>query len=199
MHTTRSLLLAMLMICVVGAAAAATGYQGLLLSPEKVVQAYPLIDQDGREVMFPAANGKFQLVFFGYTSCPDVCPTTLHKVTQVIKAIDNRQDVEYLFISIDTERDRPETLKNFLGYFHPDIKGLSGDVHNIKKIENAFGILTRKFQGKSALAYQLEHSVFMYLLNQQGKLMLMYPGSASTAQIVGDLEILLGKETLSSR
>ena len=167
-------------------------YQGLLLNPEKTIKSYTMINQEGKEIPFPAASGKFQLLFFGYTNCPDVCPMTLHKIKQVIQDLDNNAKVEYYFISIDAERDKPGLLKSFVSYFHPKIKGITGSIHNIKGIEKEFGILTRKFQGKSALAYQLEHSVFMYLINKQGKLMLMYPGSSSTTQIVSDLNLLLG-------
>lgn len=171
-------------------ALAGAAYQGLLLKPEKSIKSYPLIDVNGQQEMFPQARDKYQLIFFGYTSCPDICPTTLHKVKRVIKSIKNKDDVEFYFISIDVDRDKPKYLKDFLEYFHPDIKGLSGTLRNIRRIEDEFGILTRKFQGKSALAYQLEHSVFMYLLNKQGKLMLMYPGSTLADQIVSDLNLL---------
>ena len=169
-------------------------YQGLLLKPEKTIKSYTMINQYGKEIPFPKASGKFQLIFFGYTNCPDVCPMTLHKIKQVIHDLDNDKKVEYYFISIDAERDKPELLKSFVSYFHPQIKGITGTIHNVKGIEKEFGILTRKFQGKSALAYQLEHSVFLYLINRQGKLMLMYPGSSSTTQIVSDLNLLLDSD-----
>lgn len=171
-------------------------YQGLLLKPEKTIKSYTMINQEGKEITPPAASGKFQLIFFGYTNCPDICPMTLHKIKKVIRDLQNNDKVEYFFISIDAERDKPELLKSFVSYFHPQIKGITGTIHNIKGIEKEFGILTRKYQGKSALAYQLEHSVFMYLINKQGKLMLMYPGSSSTTQIVSDLNLLLGSNKM---
>lgn len=174
-----------------GVANANTGYQGVLLNPEKKIKAHELIDYNGNNISFPTAEGKYQLVFFGYTSCPDICPTTLHKIKQVINSIKNSDDIKFYFISIDGDRDKPQLIKEFVDYFHPDIKGLTGSVHNIKKVEKEFGILTRKFQGKSAFAYKLEHSVFMYLLNKEGKLMLMYPGSTTTTQLSSDLNQLL--------
>lgn len=167
-----------------------------MLNPEKSIQSTELIDHNGNNVAFPAAAGKYQLVFFGYTSCPDICPTTLHKIKLVMNALKNRDNINFYFISIDGDRDKPQQIKQFVDYFHPDIKGLTGSVHNIKKIEKEFGILTRKFQGKSAFAYKLEHSVFMYLLNKQGKLMLMYPGSTSSSQLAGDLNLLLSSKKM---
>ena len=190
MNKIEKLSIVLTLLVINSMAQADTGYQGLLLKPEKTIKSYQLINVDGQQVMFPKANDKHQLIFFGYTSCPDICPTTLHKVKQVIKNIKDKDDVEFYFVSIDSARDTPKYLKDFLNYFHPDIKGLSGSLRNIRRIEDEFGILTRKFQGKSALAYQLEHSVFMYLLNKQGKLMLMYPGSTTAKQIIKDLDVL---------
>lgn len=185
-----------LLVTGVASATTGTGYQGVLLNPVKSIRSHQLIDHNGEFVQFPTATGKYQMAFFGYTSCPDICPTTLHKIKHVINALENRGDIEFNFISIDADRDEPQYIKQFLEYFHPDIKGLTGDLKNIKKVENEFGILTRKFQGKAALAYKLEHSVFMYLINKQGKLMLMYPGSSTTAQIVNDLNILLSSNKM---
>ena len=191
MYPIRRFCLLTLLAIGLGTASANTGYQGVLLSPVKSIQAHDLIDADGKSIAFPEAEGKYQLVFFGYTSCPDICPMTLQKVKQVINSLENRSEINFYFISIDGDRDKPDQIKQFVEYFHPDIKGLTGSIHNVKKVEKEFGILTRKFQGKTAFAYKLEHSVFMYLLDRQGKLMLMYPGSTTTAQMTSDLKQLL--------
>ena len=101
--------------------------------------------------------------------------------------------MNFKFVSIDVERDTPAQLKAFVTYFDPQIIGYTGNIHNIKAVEKEFGILTRKFQGATALAYKLEHSVFMYLVNPEGKLILMYPGSTLPDQIVSDLNLLLAQ------
>ena len=177
----------------------ANSYQGLLLNPAKTIQSHMLFNHDGKEVEFPTANGKYQLIFFGYVSCPDVCPTTLLKIKQVIHALKDEQRIDYNFVSIDVERDKPGQLKEFVTFFDPRITGFTGTIHNIKAVEKEFGILTRKFQGTTAFAYKLEHSVFMYLVDPDGKLLLMYPGSAEAKQIVGDLNLILsGKLTKSN-
>lgn len=192
----RTYLFLFLVISVSSISNAGTGYQGVLLNPEKSINSYKLVDDNGAVVQFPAAKGKYQLAFFGYTSCPDICPMTLHKIKHVMNSLENRDDIEFYFISIDSERDKPKYLREFLDFFHPEIKGLTGSVHNIKKVEKEFGILTRKFQGKTALAYKLEHSVFMYLINKRGNLMIMYPGSTSSTQILSDLNILLANKQI---
>jgi len=193
MNKIKITLLLSLVITICGTAYATATFQGVLLNPVKSIKTHELIDYNGNNVLFPATQGKYQLVFFGYTSCPDICPTTLHKIKNVINALKNRNNISFYFITIDGDRDKPQQIKQFVDYFHPEITGLTGSIHNIKKVEKEFGILTRKFQGKSALAYKLEHSVFMYLLNRQGKLMLMYPGSTTTAQLADDLNLLLSR------
>lgn len=195
MSINKITLLSVVLLALSGISYATTGYQGVLLNPVKSIHSHDLMDHTGARIQFPQANGKYQLAFFGYTSCPDICPTTLHKIKHVMGSIKNREEIDFYFISIDTERDKPGYLREFLDFFHPDIKGLTGSVHNIKKVEKEFGILTRKFQGKSALAYKLEHSVFMYLINGEGKLMLMYPGSATSKQIISDLNKILKRNS----
>lgn len=169
-------------------------YKGLLLNPAKQIKSYPLLNHDGNKVNFPSASGKYQLILFGYTSCPDVCPMTLLKIRQVIQSLPNESRVTYNFVSIDIERDNPTQLKEFVTYFDPRITGFTGSIHNIKSVEKEFGILTRKFQGSTALAYKLEHSVFMYLVDPYGKLILMYPGSTNAQQITSDLNMILHVE-----
>ena len=174
-------------------------YQGFLLNPVKTIKSHTLLNHRGEQVEFPSANGKYQLIFFGYVSCPDVCPTTLLKIKQVIQALRDEERVEYNFVSIDVERDKPGQLKEFVTFFDPRITGFTGNIHNIKAVEKEFGILTRKFQGTTAFAYKLEHSVFMYLVDPDGKLLLMYPGSSAAMQIVDDLNLILsGKQANSN-
>ena len=169
-----------------------TGYEGLLVEPAKLMQDHSLTDHNGKIFAFPQRDKKLQLAFFGYTSCPDVCPITMHKVTSVIKSLGKQSDeVEFVFISIDNIRDKPNMLKGFVNYFHPSIIGLTGTPHSIKAIEKDFGLLTRKFQGETAFAYTMQHSVFMYLVDNQGRLKLMYPASISPKQIVKDVQKLL--------
>jgi len=171
-------------------------YEGLLLNPAKIIKQYALTNHHGEQVEFPVANGRYQLIFFGYVSCPDVCPTTLLKIKRIISELKDENRVDYDFVSIDVERDKTEQVKQFVTYFDPRITGYTGTIHNVKAVEKEFGILTRKFQGKSALAYKLEHSVFMYLVDPEGKLLLMYPGSTNPEQIVSDLkQILQGVQT----
>ncbi len=94
----------------------AAGRQGLVVAPPRVVQPYKLIDQNAQEVLFPSGNGIWQLVVFGYTHCPDVCPMTLHKTTQLLKELGAESArLRVVFISIDSARDDTKAMKDFVG------------------------------------------------------------------------------------
>jgi len=178
-------------ICNSTAYATESGYQGLLVEPAKSLSPQSMVDHKGQAINFPQKNGNMKFVFFGYTSCPDVCPMTLNKMKRLIKRIGPEvEDLEYFFVSIDPQRDNTKQLEHFVSYYDKNITGITGDPRAIKAIENEFGILTRKFQGKSAFAYTLEHSVFIYLLDRKGQLRVMYPASASIKSIIKDVELL---------
>ena len=171
--------------------AADSGYEGLLVEPAKKLSPQPLMNHEGSPVDFPVSNGHMKFVFFGYTGCPDVCPMTLQKVKTLIRKLgEEADDLDFYFVSIDPQRDRTDQLKNFVSYYDPRITGITGEPRSIKALENEFGILTRRFQGKSAFAYTLEHSVFIYLLDRQGYLRVMYPASVSVSAIINDIERL---------
>jgi protein SCO1/2 len=172
-----------------------SGFNGLLVEPAKVIHPQTMMDHRGDAVDFPQRNERMKLVFFGYSSCPDVCPMTLQKVKSLMHRLgEAANDLEFCFVSIDPQRDNTDQLNHFVSYYDPRITGFTGEPRAIKALENEFGILTRKFQGKSAFAYTLEHSVFLYLLNGEGQLRLMYPATAPVDDIIRDIELLRVKD-----
>jgi protein SCO1/2 len=194
-----ALVIALSSVCA-AAHAADSGYQGLLVEPAKALKPQSLIDHTGKPVNFPEHNGRMKLVFFGYSSCPDVCPMTLQRVKSLIHKLgEGADDLEFCFVSIDPLRDNTEQLKHFVTYYDSRITGITGDARAIKALENEFGILTRKFQGKTAFAYTLEHSVFLYLLNEEGQLRIMYPATMPVDAIINDIELLKVKDADPAR
>ena len=174
-----------------GSYAADSGYEGLLVEPAKKLSPQPLTNHEGKHVDLPVSNGHMKFVFFGYTGCPDVCPMTLQKIKTLIRKLgEEANDLDFYFVSIDPQRDSTDQLKSFVSYYDPKITGITGEPRSIKALENEFGILTRRFQGKSAFAYTLEHSVFIYLLDSQGYLRVMYPASIPVGAIINDIERL---------
>jgi protein SCO1 len=164
--------------------------QGLRINPPKAIHARVLINQDGTTVTFPS-TGKWQLAFFGFTACPDICPITMHKAAAALQLLGNRaSQLEVVFLSIDSERDQPDILKKFVAAQDPRIQGLTGEAGAVQKVANEFGVIARRYQGKTALSYRIEHSSFLYLLDPQGRIVLMYPEKVSPDSVAADLERL---------
>jgi len=182
------------------ALAAPAEFNGLRVEPPKVLRGGKLLDQDAHDTAFPLKRDTWQLVFFGYTHCPDICPMTLHKTGMLLKELGSENvRVTPVFISIDSGRDNPEALRAFLKQFEVRAVGLSGDPEKLQTVANEFGVLVRRFQGKTALAYTLEHSSFLYLLDPQGRVRLLYPGTAEISAIAADLRRLWRDESLDGR
>lgn len=170
------------------ASPAQPSWRGLRVEPPRTIAAQALLDHEGKATVFPAARAGWQLAFFGYTHCPDVCPITLHKARMLLDNLgSDASRLQVLFLSIDTTRDDPGQVKQFVTRHDPRIMGLTGDVERIQQVANSFGVLTRRFQGKTALAYTLEHSSFLYLIDPQGRVRMMYPATADFQDIATDL------------
>jgi protein SCO1/2 len=174
-----------------GAAAAAPEYHGLHVEPPKAVHGATLLNHQGQSVTFPLKTARWQLVAFGYTHCPDVCPMTLHKTALLLKQLGAQAGrMQVVFISIDSGRDNPAAMQEFTGKIDDRILGLTGEPEALQTVANEFGVLTRRFQGKTALAYTLEHSSFLYLLDPAGRVRLMYPATADIPAMANDLQRL---------
>jgi protein SCO1/2 len=172
------------------AQAADTDAQGLRVEPPKAVTVRTLINQDGQAVRFPAP-GKWQLAFFGFTACPDICPVTLQKAAMVLKRLGARAaELEVVFLSIDSDRDQPDVVRKFVAVHDTRIQGLTGAAGAVQEVANEFGVIARRYQGKTALQYRIEHSSFLYLLDPQGRIVIFYPEKIGAANVVADLERL---------
>ncbi len=164
--------------------------QGLKVEPAKQIQTHILVNQDAQSVNFPA-TGKWQLAFFGFTSCPDICPVTIQKASQVLKKLGERShELEAVFLSIDSGRDQPEVVKKFVTTHASHITGLTGADGTVQAVANEFGVIARRYQGKTALSFRIEHSSFLYLLDPQGRIVMLYPEKVGYQQVVADFERL---------
>ncbi|WP_137886087.1 SCO family protein [Pseudomonas sp. 2FE] len=116
---------------------------GIILLPQsRSLPALSLIDQDGRPVAVDQLKDKWSLLFFGYTFCPDICPTTLAQLRELQALLPEaaRQQLQVILVSIDPQRDTPQQLKQYLGYFDPTFQGLTGELLSIQKLANAVSI-----------------------------------------------------------
>jgi protein SCO1/2 len=130
--------------------------------------AFTLVSQSGSKVSDKDFAGAPFLVFFGFTHCPDVCPTTLYETSEVLRALGTSADkLKVAFITVDPERDTPEALKNYLSSFDPRIVGLTGSQEEIDRVTRAYRAYYRKVPLKDG-NYTMDHTALVYLMDKRG-------------------------------
>jgi protein SCO1/2 len=130
------------------------------------------------------------LVFFGYTHCPDVCPTTLFQMSEVLRALGPDAKIKALFITVDPERDTPDLVKAYAGNFDPRIIGLSGDRTAIDKILAEYRVYARKEPGAKG-EYTMDHSALIYLMGSDGKFLRAFNLERAPEQAAAELRPLI--------
>lgn len=149
-----------------------------------------LTDQTGRPRRLEDFRGKVVLLFFGFTNCPDVCPTTLAELSQVVKELGaDAARVQVLFVTVDPERDTPEALAKYVGAFDPRFLGLYGDSAATQRTAREFKVFYEK--RKTADGYSMDHSAQTYVIDPQGRLRLFVRPDRLAADLPADLRTLL--------
>lgn len=150
---------------------------------------FSLVDHTGKRVMDEDYRGKWLLVFFGFTNCPDVCPTTLNEVSLVMDALgQDGNKVLPLFITVDPERDTPEAMAEYVAAFHPRIVGLTGTPEQIRQAAGAFKAYYAKATQEGAPdGYTMNHSAFMYLINPEGEFEMIFRYKESVDEITSGI------------
>jgi len=137
--------------------------------PSSVGGPFELVNQDGKTVTDADFRGKPFLVFFGFTHCPDICPTTLFEVSEVLNRLGTDADkVNAIFVTVDPERDTPEKLKLYLSSFHPRLSALSGSPAQIEAIKKAYFVYAKRVPLEGG-GYTMDHTSVVYLMDKQGK------------------------------
>jgi len=154
--------------------------------------SYELTDTSGKTVTAEDTDGNIRLMFFGFTSCPDICPTTLQKLARVVKNLPEptRQDVKIIFVSVDPERDTPERIKSYVEFFSDSIIGLTGSEKNLrelsKRYRTTFGYEAPNEDGN----YDVSHSSAVYVFDRDGEARLLVRPGQSTEALIADLKVL---------
>jgi protein SCO1 len=158
----------------------------------KYAQAdFHLNDSAGKPVSLTDFRGKVVVLFFGYTHCPQICPTTLADLAQVMRMLDkDAERVQVLFVTLDPERDTPELLAQYPPAFYPTFKGLSGDSMATAQAAQAFGVIYQKQPNRNG-GYDLDHSAGTYLIAPGGRPVLLSPYGQSAELLVHDIRLLL--------
>lgn len=138
-------------------------------------------------------RGKIVLIYFGYTYCPDICPTNLSIMTQALNELEEQElaQVQPVFISVDPQRDTLSHLENYTRFFHDRIIGMTGDEETIANIARLYGAAYKKVMGESEGGYLVDHSSFTYLIDQQGKLKNSFPHATNPQNIVNTIRTYL--------
>ncbi len=147
----------------------ATGQFGGGPGPSAIGGPFTLVDQDGKALTDRDMKGKPYLVFFGYTHCPDICPTTLFEISEVLNAMGKDADrISALFISVDPDRDTPAVMKDYLSSFDPHLRGATGSEKQLAAVEKAYRVYAKKVPTKDG-DYSMDHSAVVYLMDKQGR------------------------------
>ena len=147
---------------------------------------FQLVDQDGRPVSDLDLKGHPFLVFFGFTHCPDVCPTTLFEVSEVLRALGPDADkVNALFVTVDPERDTPDKLKDYLASFDPHLRALTGQSPAIDAIAKAYRVYVKKVPQENG--YTMDHTAIVYLMDKDGRFVAPFSLKRRPADAAADL------------
>ncbi len=176
-----------------GGAPAETGTKADELPVLPIGGEFTLIDQDAKPFSLSSLKGKVVLIFFGYTMCPDACPTTLSKLSSAYARLTEaeRAKVKAVYISIDPERDTPAVMKDHLTYFGVDAIGLTGTVEGTSAVARQFGAHFEKTTDKTAAGYLMSHTVSIFGLDAKGQTRLLIDYEASVDLVVKEIRALL--------
>ena len=152
-----------------------------------------LTGHDGKPRTLADFRGKAVVLFFGYTHCPDICPTTLADMAGVMKKLGKDAGrVQVLFVTVDPERDTPAVLSRYVPAFDPSFLGLYGDAAATQRAAKEFKIFYEKRPGSAPGSYTIDHSAQSYILDAQGRLRLLVRTERIADDLPGDLRSLLG-------
>lgn len=155
-------------------------------------RALELPDVDGKPRTLADWKGRALVVFFGYTQCPDVCPTTLSEMVQVRKLLGaDAARVETVFVTIDPERDTAEILRAYVGSFGPGFTALRGSPEQTAAAAKEFKVLYAKVPGRSPGSYTMDHSAAAFVFDPAGRVRLYVPFGSDPTKLAGDLRLLL--------
>jgi len=151
---------------------------------------FELISHTGEKRSLDDFKGKVIAIFFGFTNCPDICPTTMFELKKIKSELGkNSKELEVLFVSLDPERDTPELLSKYIPSFHSSFIGLTGSEADIIKITQQFKIYRKKVIQDNT--YTIDHSSGLYLIDKDGKIRIRYPYGTENRLIIQDIEKLI--------
>ena len=163
------------------------------LAGAKIGGPFTLTDQNGAKVSDARFAGKYRLIYFGYSYCPDICPVDLQKLMQGLKLVEKQDPalgakIQPIFITVDPARDTPAVLKQYVAAFHPRLVGLTGSEAEIAAVAKEFAIFYRKAEQPGATEYLVDHARQAMLFDPAGKPIALIPQEDTAEKIAAELE-----------
>lgn len=198
--TRRRLPVALLLIALVTAACGPRHeFVGLLFDDPQPAAEITGVNYDGTPFALSDLQGQVTLLFFGYTSCPDICPFTLVELADAYKQLAAEspklvEDLNVVFVSVDPERDTPERLAQYIPNFHPDFYGVHVEPEELARVKAAYGIYAEKREvdpNASAGGYFIDHTASISLIDRSGKVAALFQHDTPASDLAADLKVLL--------
>lgn len=167
-------------------------FQGIDVTGGDMGGELRLTDHHGKPRSLADFRGKLAVVSFGYTNCPDVCPTTLADLASAVRKLGaDAQRVQVLFVSVDPKRDTPQLLSQYVPSFHPDFIALTGDEPAIEQVKKDFRVYSGIREGKTPESYTVDHSGQVFVFDREGRIRLLFPPGMGAEAMAKDLRVLL--------
>ncbi len=167
-------------------------FRGVDISEVDYARDFPLPDHNGQPRSIKDFSGKVVVVFFGYTQCPDVCPTTMQEMAEVKRMLGKDGDrLQAIFVTVDPERDTADMLKAYMGNFDPSFLALRGTPEQTAAVAKDFKIYFKKVDGKTPTSYTMDHSAGSYIYDTQGRLRVYYRYGSGVEALAADVRSLL--------
>jgi len=167
-------------------------FKSIDLTGADYAQGFSLTDQDGQVRTLKDFTGKIVVVFFGFTQCPDVCPTSLAELAQVKQLLGPDGDkLQAIFVTVDPERDTPQLLKAYMGNFDPSFVALRPTLEQLPQVAKDFKIYYKKVDGKTPTSYTMDHSAGSYVFDEKGRIRLYNRYGSGAEALASDIRLLL--------
>lgn len=167
-------------------------FKGTIMPAEIPAPEFTFANVDGQEVRLSDYQGKIVLLYFGYTFCPDVCPSSMTDLKLVQNKLDEAgEKIQVIMITVDPERDTPEKIAEYVGHFHPTFVGLSGTKEEVDAAGDGYGVYYEKHEGTPATGYLVDHTARIFVIEPEGTYRLSFSFGTPVEDMVSDLRLLL--------
>lgn len=171
-------------------------YVGIDITGANFAQDFQLTDHHGDRRSLGDFKGQVVVVFFGFTQCPDVCPTSMAEMAQAREILGPQGDrVQGLFISLDPERDTPEIMREYMASFDPTFLALYTDLERLPELAQSFKVYYRKVPGPTPTSYSIDHTAGSYIFDTQGRIRLYHRYNSGAEAMASDIRLLLAESS----